>query len=322
MDINIVKLDEYDKKLLYELDKDAHISISKLAKKLRRSKQFVEYRIKRLENNKVVLGYHAIIDASKLGFFTYRAYFKFQQTTTKDEEEFVEFLKKYENIWTIVRMHGKWDYAFFLGVKTIREFHNIWDEIILKYKRNIKTHNVAVYAPIINFNRTFFTDKKVEIIERIYGDGEKVKFDQKDFEIIKLYAVNVRTPLVEIAKKLNLSLNTIRYRIKELEKKKIICGYKLDINLEVLGYTGYRVDIHLISTEKNKELYQFCEYNKNIYQIIKSIGGADFEISVVVKDLYELLKLMNETKEQFKDVINDYEYFGFSVFQKLSFVPD
>jgi len=318
----IVKLDEYDKKILYELDKDAHISLSKLAKKIRKSKQFVEYRIKKLEGNKIILGYHAIIDASKLGFFTYRIYFKFQQTTKKDEEEIIDLLKRYENIWSIAKLYGKWDCAFFIGVKTIKEFHSIWDELILKYKRIIKSYNVSVYAPVINFNKIFFSDKKLEIIERIYGDGEKVEYDDKDFRIIKEYSNNVRTPLIRLAEKLKLSLNTIRYRIKAMEDSKIIVGYKLNLNLEVLGYEGYRVDLHLISTKRNNEIYNYCKQHRNIYQIMKSIGGSDFEMSVIAKNLYELVKIIDELKEKFKEVVNDYEYFGFSVIPKLSFVPD
>ena len=71
------KLDVYDKKLLYEMDKNSAISISELSKKLRRSKQFIIYRMKQLEKATIITGYNAIIDMSKLGYFSFRAYFKF-----------------------------------------------------------------------------------------------------------------------------------------------------------------------------------------------------------------------------------------------------
>lgn len=320
--MEIIKLDEYDKKLLYELDLDAHASLSKLAERINRSKQFVEYRIKKLEENKVIAGYNAIIDASKLGFFTYRIYFKFQQTTKKDEESIIDFLRKYENIWSIAKLYGKWDCAFFIGVKTIKELHDIWDELMLKYKREIKNYDISVYAPVINFNRTFFSEKRLGRIERNYGYSGKIEYDEKDFKIIKEYSNNARIPLIRLAEKLNLSLNTIRYRIKALEKNGIIKGYKLNLNLEPLGFEGYRADLHLISTKRNQEIYDYCKNHKNIYQIMNSIGGADFELSIIAKNLYELIKVMDELKEEFKDVVNDYEYFGFSTIPKLSFIPD
>src|SRR3989338_7353170 len=137
-------LDKFDQRILYELDKDSSISLQDLAKKVGRTKQFVHFRIKNLENKKIIEGYHAIVDMSKLGYFTFRLYFDLQNFIEKDEEEFVAFLKKdIPQVWTITRMHGKWDYAVFIGVKTIKEFHEVWDAIMLHYKEKIKKYNVS-----------------------------------------------------------------------------------------------------------------------------------------------------------------------------------
>ncbi|PIN89287.1 hypothetical protein COU60_03975 [Candidatus Pacearchaeota archaeon CG10_big_fil_rev_8_21_14_0_10_34_76] len=319
------KLDLYDKKLLYELDKDSSQSVTALAKKLRRSKQFILYRMKKLEESGIITGYHAIIDMSKLGYFTFRVYFKFQQTTQSEGEEFVQHVReRLKQVWTITSMHGKWDYALFLGVRTIEEFHKIWDDIMLQHKEKIKSYNVAVYAPVYNFNRKFFLDRVAtgESIERIYGSGEKENIDEKELRLIEAYANNVRLSSLELSSKAKMSPETIRKKIKELQKRKVIVGYKIGLNLEKIGYVSYRVDLHLISTKKNKELFEFCRHHKNIYQVNKSIGGADFEIEAVVKDFLHLIELINEIKNKFKDVVNDIDYFGFSTFHILQFIPD
>src|SRR3989338_10110344 len=193
----MVNLDLYDRKLIYELDKHSNLSLQQLAKKLRRSKPFVLYRQKRLEEQGIIIGYNAIVDMSKLGYFSFRVYFKFRRTTEQDGERFVQFiLKHYPQVWTITSMHGKWDYALFLGVKTILEFHTIWDGIMLEYKPNIKQYNVAVYAPVYNFNRQFLVDTKEERLVRIYGAGGPGEGDGLDWKIIQLYASFVRPPAV------------------------------------------------------------------------------------------------------------------------------
>ena len=111
----ILKLDQYDKHLLYELDKNSKTSLQELSKKLKRSKQFVLYRIKQLETNKIITGYNAVVDMSKLGFFSFRVYFKFQSMTESDGKKFVDNTKNnLSQVWTITSMHGKWDYALFL----------------------------------------------------------------------------------------------------------------------------------------------------------------------------------------------------------------
>ena len=317
------KIDLYDKKLLYELDKSSVIGLPELSRLLKRSKQFILYRMKKLEDEKIIPGYHAIVDMSKLGYFTFRVYFKFQQMTEDEGNRFVKHVQeRLKQVWTITSMHGKWDYALFLGVKTILEFHSIWEDIMLLYKRNIQRYNVAVYAPIYNFNRKFFLDQTVGSIERIYGAGEKEDIDEIDWRLIERYANNVRQSSLKLAKELRISPDTVRNRIKNLEKKKIIVGYKIGLNLEKLGYVSYRIDLQLISTERNKELFEYCRNHKNIYQINRSIGGADFEIEVIVKDLNHLIKLIDELKVRFKDVINNVDYFGFSTFHILKYIPD
>ncbi len=317
------KIDLYDKKILYELDKKSNLSISNLAKKLRRSKQFILYRIKKLEDEGIISGYHAIVDMSKLGYFTFRVYIKFHKTTRTDEESFVKFIiKNLSRVWTITLMRGKWSYALFLGVQNVGQFHETWDAITLKYKDKIKSYNIAIYAPIYNFNRRFFLEEESDAIERDYGLGEKEEVTQKDREIIDIYASNVRMPYTEIAAKLGISPDNVRTRIKELERRKIIVGYKINLNIEKLGYIGYRVDLELNSTKKNKELLAYCRQHKSIYLVQKNIGGADFEMGVIAKDQANLLDIIDEMKKEFNTVIDDVEYFGYSTFHVSKYVPD
>jgi Lrp/AsnC family leucine-responsive transcriptional regulator len=320
-----LKLDLFDRKILTILDINSSIPLHKISSRLKRSKQFILYRMKRLEEERIITGYNAIIDMSKLGYFTFRTYIKFQSMTEKDGTKFVEFCKKeFQQVWTITSMHGKWDYALFLGVKNVSEFHEIWDKIFFYYKDYMKNYNVAVYAPIINFNRKIFSDtiNASECIERIYGAGNTEKIDETDKKIIEAYASNVRQSALEIAKKLRVSPDTIRSRIKNLINKKIIVGYMLGINLEKAGYTGYRVDFQLKSAKRLKELYQYFKFHKNIYQINKSIGGADLEIETIVKNQQELLQLIDDIKEKFNDTVMDAEWFGFSIFHILKYIPD
>jgi len=85
----MLKLDKYDKKLLYELDKKANLPLSVLASKLHRSKQVILYRMKKLEEDGIITGYHAIVDMAKLGYFSFRIYLRFHQTTEEEEKQFV-----------------------------------------------------------------------------------------------------------------------------------------------------------------------------------------------------------------------------------------
>ena len=317
------KLDLYDRKLLSELDKNAAQSLAELCRALKRSKQFISYRMEKLEQAGIINGYNAIVDMSKLGFFTFRVYLKLQQMGLGDRDALAEYAQKhFGQIWSVVSMHGKWDVALFIGVKTITEFHTVWDGLLAEYKKRIKSYNVAVYAPIFNFNRKFLLPKTEPGIIRTYGTGTAEPVDQLDKKIIETYAINVRQSASEMGRKLGISPELVRARIKNLEQSKVIVGYRVDFEIAKLGLTGYRVDLQLISTQRNKELFEFCSMHKNIYQMNKSIGGADFEIEDVVKDLPHLLQVIDEIRMRFKDVVNDAEWLGYTTIHVLKYIPD
>ncbi|MFA6461476.1 MAG: Lrp/AsnC family transcriptional regulator [Candidatus Woesearchaeota archaeon] len=317
-------LDLFDKRIILELERDSSQSISQLAKKIRRSKEFVNFRIRRLEQEEIILGYSAIVDMSKLGYFTFRIYLKWQNMTQDQKQKFYKEIKIKENIWTTTVLHEKWDFAFFVGVKSTDNFHKMWSEIQLNYKDKIAESKIAIYAPVHNFNKRFFVDfeDKREVMERVYGKGPLVSFDELDERIIKLYSINVREPLTKIAKKMEVTSETIRKRILSLEKNKIITGYKINLNLQKMDHQGYRVDFLLNSIKRNKELFEYLKQHRYFYQINDSIGGADFETEIVVRDLNHLLEILEEVVKRFSDVIRGYEYFGYTEFPTLSMVPD
>ncbi len=320
--MTIDTLDAYDKRILAELDRDSRSSLRRLSKMVRKSKQFVKYRIGKMEKLGIIKGYKAIVDMSKLGFFTYRFYVKMQQLTRPAEQQFMNYLMKDERIWEVARIHGKWDFAVFIGVKSVNELQEAWQNIVSIFKPKILSYEFVVYSPVYFFNRRFFADREEEIVERVYGIGKEEKYDALDFEIIKNFADNARQPLTQVAEKCHVTIDTVIKRIRKMEKNKIIVGYKLDLDVEALGFVGYRVDLYLSSTRRNEELFNYCKNHKNIYLVIKSIGGGDWEMTVVVKNFYELLKIMDEMQQKFNDVIKNYEYFNFSTYHRLTYIPD
>ncbi len=320
-----MKLDVLHKKILYELEKDSSQSATQLAKKLGRSKEVITYRIHQLQKKNVLLGCSAIVDMAKFNYFTFRIYIKWQNMTLEQKQQFFDEIGEDENIWTTTVLHGMWDAAFFIGVKVdeyVQKFHAIWTEIQLKYKEHIAATKIAVYAPVYNFNKQFFLDTDEPVMERVYGAGTPVEFDELDEKLIRLYAVDVRQTYASLAKKLDVSIETVRKRIKKLERKKVIVGYKVNLNLPLMSYQGYRVDFALNSVKRNKELFEYLKQHKYFYQINRSIGGADFETEIVVENLKHLLDTLEEVTRRFSDVIKGYDYMGYSDFPRLSMVPD
>ncbi len=317
----MMKLDVYDRRILQELDKYSNMSLIKLSKKLKRSKQFILYRMKRMEDGGLIMSYNAVIDVGKLGVLTYRFYLKMNNFDKKEEELFKKFIMKFKDeIFVFAVLHGKWDYALILGVKSTQRLHAIWDEIQRQFKKNILNYNFCLYSPIYNFNKSFIEDK--ESLERVYGNDPGLYEGKKiDLEILKIYENNARIPLLHIAQRLKSSLDRVKNRIKKLENEKVICGYKLGLDLSKIGYDSYRIDIYLTSS-RIKGIHEFFKHHPNIYQVHYTIGGADIEIELFVNGLQHLINIMEEIKANFNEVIDYMDYFSYSSIIRMNYVPD
>lgn len=61
-------IDKLDKEILREIQKDGRLQLSKLAEILNRPRTTVATRLARLESDKVITSYRAVIDPLKVGF--------------------------------------------------------------------------------------------------------------------------------------------------------------------------------------------------------------------------------------------------------------
>ncbi|MBS3149557.1 Lrp/AsnC family transcriptional regulator, partial [Candidatus Woesearchaeota archaeon] len=121
-------MDLKDRKLLYELDRNARQSNSEIGKKIRLNKNTINYKIKKLEENKVILGYYTVIDNSKLGYFSFRSYLKFFNTTIEKEEEIINWLKNDQRVGVLARIETVYDFVLMIWVKDVYEFDKFWFE--------------------------------------------------------------------------------------------------------------------------------------------------------------------------------------------------
>ncbi|MFH1276594.1 MAG: AsnC family transcriptional regulator, partial [Candidatus Woesearchaeota archaeon] len=69
-------LDKFDENILYEMNKNGRISISEIANKLKKSKNFVSKRLRKMRQNRTLLHSAMLVDRSKLGLQTYYLYLR------------------------------------------------------------------------------------------------------------------------------------------------------------------------------------------------------------------------------------------------------
>lgn len=317
-----LKLDSYDKRILFELDKNARISISQLAKKIRKSKQFVDYRISKLEEEKVIGGYTTVIDYSRLGYTSVRVYFKFHNITPEQQQQLEESLIKDKEVWWLVTVEGPWDVGYAMAVKNILDFYDYWDKIMRKYRKFISKRLIVIYTHIKQYPKAYLINEKNTDEGTLVGASKKItSFNKLDLKLLKLISDSARLPLLEIANRLNTSPQVIRNHMKKLEKTGVIQGYRALIDVSFLGYRYYKSYINLRNTDKLKELEAFCAQHPNILNVNRTIGGKDFEIELQAKSFEEFENIMNEIRAGFAGMIDDYEFVIAREEKKMTYFP-
>jgi len=104
------KIDLFDRKILYELDKDSRMPLSALAKKVKRDRASVNYRINQLIEKGIIQNFVALLDPGKIGAMVWNIYLQLQNTTKEIENDIVDYLSQKEKVWWIAKTTGRWHF--------------------------------------------------------------------------------------------------------------------------------------------------------------------------------------------------------------------
>lgn len=135
------------------------------------------------------------------------------------------------------------------------------------------------------------------------------KLDLRDEKILFLLGKNARTPLTKIAKKVLLSRDSVKYRIKNLERRKVIYGSRTVIDIAKFGYDSYHVFVSLINPRKEAELEVIKEIAGLPYvrSLMQFHGSYDFEIALIAKKITEFDTYLTEILSKIGKYLQDYE---------------
>lgn len=321
----MTKLDKFDLKLLTELENNARQTLSQIAKKLKTSQQVISYRLKSLENKKIVGGYYTLINLTKLGYTSYRTMIRLSNIDEQKHKEIIAYLMEHPNVLWLVECGGRWDLLVNFSAHNIIQYNNLLREFRNKFPQQIQNYDILTTIEMSYFGRDFFINKSREIKEPLYFGREfkPEKIDKVDLQILNLISEKARLNSVEIAEKIGISPNTIILRIKNMKKTGLIQGFKPLIHLENIPYSGYKALIKFqnITEQKEKEIISYLRTDVNIVGIIRLVGGWDFEIEFEVDSKQKMLEITRNFRDKFKEVIKEFEVIPLFHEHKYNFFP-
>lgn len=116
-------LDGFDRKILKVVSRDARITVTELSNQIGLSKTPCHARLKRLEKDGYILGYHAVLDPVKLGI-DHIAFVevKLSDTRARALEEFNDAVRNLPQVEQCHMIAGGYDYLLKVRSSTISDY--------------------------------------------------------------------------------------------------------------------------------------------------------------------------------------------------------
>ncbi len=129
--------------------------------------------------------------------------------------------------------------------------------------------------------------------------------DLKDRKILTEIDLNSRFFVSDVARKVGLSKDVVKYRLGVLEKKGLIRGYHTIINISKLGLKHFKVAINLmdVTRKDTNDIMEFLKSHKRVFDISELDVIWDINFSVLVKTDKEFEEFYDLFKDKFKKFI-------------------
>ena len=297
-------MDKIDKKIVHELDKDPRISLTKLASAVRISQQVADYRLKRLFKEGFITKLSAIINLRALRLEHYRIFFTFSAKRTYTNEQIFSFLRQREGVYWAARIGGKYDLLVTLFVFDFEEHDRFIEDFTKTFPSLLKDYKSCYGLEHMFFGHKFLGNSSTSLS---YGQSkDSVRIDSLDMHILNKLKENCRLSSLEIAKGTKVSYKTILSRIRRLEEKNVILGYRMFISSQeqrpfvlLFSYKEY-------SRQKEKRLISYLQEERHVTQLIRLYGTWNLFVHLRMENDEKLQQLLVELRDGF-DIIDTYE---------------
>ena len=299
----IIKLNVKDRKILSELIKDPRNSMSKIGRTIGLSKEVVRYRIERLVSSGLIKSISPIINNFALNVEIFRLLINLHNFREGSRTEIVKELNSESNISVRVLIESRYDLEILMYVSKPSEFYDFYEGFLKKYGSLILNKDLSIISRQWYLHHNYLLEENPSVI---IGEKKIIPISKNSEKILSILRKDARASVLDIANELKISSSSVIYSIKQLKQFKIIAGYRLVLNLSLLGYNKWKVGVSLSDLAHKEEIINYLAKQKSVSKITEFIGDMDFDFEVVFQTLAELDSFIQSLRTA-HPYIRDYE---------------
>lgn len=317
----------FDRNLIFLYSENCRSRIKNLSELLKKSPQRLKYSLRVLEKEGVLDNLHCIFDYSYFGLILFRVYFKGGYVSEKDKANIIKKLTENPYVVAVYELSGEFD----LAVEFESPNPSRFNKELKKVAELIPTlNNYKIMLNLVShiYPRLYLvreeTLKNIVQQEIIVGGDRSIQFfSQNEMSVMKNLLQNPNLRLTTLSTKSGISMKTANSVFKDLQKKKIIRGFRCLVNTNKLGIFKFRLflRLHNLSQEKEKELTDYFMKTSEVVQLHKTVGDWDMEIDIESFDKARIRYIVTQMREEFRDLIQTFNSIEFYQTYKKAYIP-
>jgi DNA-binding Lrp family transcriptional regulator len=318
-----VLLDSSDKKIILQLIENSRAHVSVISKKTRLTREIVNYRISKLEAEGVITGFVARINQPLFCSGVALMLCKLARVSKERHNEIIAFIKKNNSVNWCIETCGTFDIAMTILYDAPMDLARTTTEIQNFIGANLKAHEISFYIDEYKFDRSGLISN-ISNISNMQNLSKKAisttsfskknsflefRIDEIDKSILVLLAENCRMKNVDIAKKVKISEDVVRLRIKNLERRNVISGYTISVAPERLGYEAYQmlVTIENMSDDVIGKIKYYVRENPYIVFCARMSGKHNMVMNIYARSRAHFSEILHEIRNTLSE-ISEYEF--------------
>jgi DNA-binding Lrp family transcriptional regulator len=132
--------------------------------------------------------------------------------------------------------------------------------------------------------------------------------DKKNQLILNMLQENCRMSLTEISKKVRLSVDSVKKRIKKMLTNEIFYP-KIQLRPRHFGFPNLvdvRIKLHNHNQREIQEFVTYLKENPYVIEVFTLSGEWNFAIVFIAKDFSDIARISEDIRNRFGKIINDW----------------
>lgn len=303
-----MQLDDKDIELLVALVKNARTPLTVLAKKVHLSLTATKLRVTRLEQRGVIRSYKVTLNHRAFPYEEFDVYYTLTSVSENTVRRALKDLVSSDFTTQVLSTMGYSDIRVTVLAADMQHLQAILQEAEAGFSSHIRSRTIlAVTKKYKSSAETFLSAlfSKDITLRRKTPQGTypvaKADLDRTDRLLLEGLAKNPKESYRSLAQHTSLTPEAVSYRVKQLEKRRIILNYTALLNGPLLGYRWAVLLLSLrhIEERESEQLLGFLQAHPNVSSTVETVGSYTMSVTIFGTDLAKLRNTELEVRARF-----------------------